>query len=280
MNPTRRKKFTAKPSSKASRPASRSSKPKAEPKGAKPSSRGFGSFSKLEDLLALPLLDREAELEATPLELFERNTRAAVFLAAKLSSNSPHRLDDAVGAALRGLWHAAQRYVPSKNSFLSYAAWSIKRYVLDELRTSVIEIPQHARVSAAAVRDGRPVTDAQRRTVANLPTTTPLDLEMAEDGDTLHTAIPDREKSPDEAARLSDLREEIRAAFSGLPKKEAYVLTKRLGIDGGEPQSLQEIASHLGVTRERVRQIEFLALRQLRNSLPKRDFSLDDLQLL
>ena len=60
------------------------------------------------------------------------------------------------------------------------------------------------------------------------------------------------------------LREQLREALDALGERESRVLRLRYGLDGGDPQTLEEVGKVFGVTRERVRQIEARAIRKLR----------------
>jgi len=61
------------------------------------------------------------------------------------------------------------------------------------------------------------------------------------------------------------LTESVRAVVNTLPQREALIVSLRFGLDGGNPRTLQEVAERVGLTRERVRQLEKGALAQLRN---------------
>ena len=67
--------------------------------------------------------------------------------------------------------------------------------------------------------------------------------------------------------------EQLREVVSSLPENWQKVIVMRYGLDGQEPKSLEEIAAHFGVSRERIRQVEWLALRRLRH--PKKIFKED-----
>ena len=68
---------------------------------------------------------------------------------------------------------------------------------------------------------------------------------------------------PEEEVHLSLAEETLRQAVAGLPERERDVISLRYGIDGDDPVSLEEIGRRLGLTRERVRQIESQALERL-----------------
>lgn len=97
-----------------------------------------------------------------------------------------------------------------------------------------------------------------------------LDAELYDvDGATMLDRLVDEE--PDQEARYVDkehqiiLQKQVKNAMSGLNEKERYVVEKRISAD--EPATLQEIADHFTISRERVRQIEGNALRKMKNIL-------------
>jgi RNA polymerase primary sigma factor len=75
-------------------------------------------------------------------------------------------------------------------------------------------------------------------------------------------------ESPFEEASVSLRREEIGHALSALPERERQVIELRFGLDGGQPRTLDEVGRAIGVTRERIRQIENNTLKILA-SLPE-----------
>ena len=71
------------------------------------------------------------------------------------------------------------------------------------------------------------------------------------------------EPLPEETVEVRMRRQALRSALASLPEREREVVTLRYGIDGREPRTLEEIGRCLGLTRERVRQIELESLRRL-----------------
>jgi RNA polymerase primary sigma factor len=77
-----------------------------------------------------------------------------------------------------------------------------------------------------------------------------------------------RAESPDQATADTHRHSELEAALNGLEPRMRYVLERRYGLDGGGSQTLEELGADLGITRERVRQLENKALRELRRTAP------------
>ncbi len=72
-------------------------------------------------------------------------------------------------------------------------------------------------------------------------------------------------ETPDDLATLNLLREHLEKVFESLPPREVYILKLRYGLLDGKVYTLREVGDKMGVTRERVRQVEAQALRRLRN---------------
>jgi RNA polymerase primary sigma factor len=100
----------------------------------------------------------------------------------------------------------------------------------------------------------------------------PLSLEQPlgeEDDSKLGDFVEDElAESPFDVASLSLRREDIRQALSALPERERCVIELRFGLDGGQPRTLDQVGRALGLTRDRIRQIEDSTLETLA-SLPE-----------
>jgi RNA polymerase sigma factor (sigma-70 family) len=77
--------------------------------------------------------------------------------------------------------------------------------------------------------------------------------------------------SPDDELVEENDADLMREVFATLPEREQVILQKRFGINGDDPKTLEEIGSELGVTRERIRQIQDGALKKLRRKMEQRD---------
>ncbi len=142
-------------------------------------------------------------------------------------------------------------------------------------------------MEASLHEDGEELTeDAQRRLrraaekVRQLMRVSqePMSLETpvgSEENSVLVDFIPDDSiASPVEVTNRELLREQMRVSLGDLNDRERDVLVLRIGLDDGEPRTLEEVGQQFGVTRERIRQIEAKALRKLRH--PKHSRKLKD----
>ena len=77
--------------------------------------------------------------------------------------------------------------------------------------------------------------------------------------------------TPYELLRVKTMRQEIREHVKYLDPREAEILTLRFGLDGHSPRTLEEVGKRFKVTRERVRQIQEIALRKLRRRVEARE---------
>jgi RNA polymerase primary sigma factor len=176
------------------------------------------------------------------------------------------------------------------NKFSTYATWWIRqavtRAIADQSRT--IRVPVHMgdqinrmlRTAHKLTQElGREPTSDELANALEIPTRKAEELlRVARRPISLETPTDDEGKSelgdfiedtdipaPDEAVTSSMLRELLQEILQGLPPREVRILQMRYGLVDGETYTLEEVGKKLGVTRERVRQIEAQALSRLRH---------------
>jgi RNA polymerase primary sigma factor len=233
----------------------------------------------------------EPEREEAIRRLVEANLRFAVSYAKRYRGLGLSFID-LIHEGNLGLMEAAKRFDPERNvKFISYAVWWVRQAILHALseHSRVFRLPQkmsgqvskveHAREKLASELERAPTAgELAERTDLSEDEVTSL-LQMAGDDISLSTAVGEdgslelgdtleQETIPSAELELmkSSFVEQIQAMVAGLDEKEREVIRMRFGLDGEEPRTLQEIGAALGLSRERIRQIESRAKEKLRRS--------------
>ncbi len=230
--------------------------------------------------------------EAAKQRLIESNLRLVMSIT-RHYTRAEVPLLDLIQEGNLGLIRAVEKFDYKLGYKLStYATWwirqSITRALADQGRT--IRLPVHVAEQVRAVMRARrqlaqrlnrdPSNDEIAKEAGFTPervgdlfelVTEPVSLETpVGDGESLYADLIEDERSESPAA-MTDKNErtaELASALEALEPRMRHVLSRRFGLDGEPPQTLEDLGTDLGITRERVRQIETRALRQLRIVAP------------
>lgn len=254
----------------------------------------------LQEISSYPLIGRDDEAalavrirggDNEALNALVRANLRFVVSVAKRYQNQGVSLADLINEGNIGLMRAAQKFDERKGiKFISYAVWWIRQAVLQALadQSRIVRVPLNRagvlqrigrRSSALTQELGREPTmeeiaeeldvpqDELARTLSVAQAHLSLDapLSPGQGGQLLDHLSDPTTPTPEEDVYARALEQCIDTALRTLPQREAEVIRLYFGLGEAEPLTLEQIGDHLGVTRERVRQIKDRALRRLRH---------------
>ena len=256
----------------------------------------------LREINETPLLSAQDEkdlanrIETGDHEARDRMVRANLRLVVNIARNYTGKglaLQDLIEEGNLGLLRAVEGFDPNMNTrFSTYASYwikqSIKRALVNTAKTIripayMVELLAKWRRATTKLQDdlGRPPTQEEIARELDLPKkklniikkairvyNSAPQSEQTEDGWSLGEMVTDeRTKTPDREMVEADDLSHVLKMLDTMDKREATILRMRFGLDAEEPKTLKEIGEKLGLTRERVRQIESEALSKLAESL-------------
>ncbi len=204
--------------------------------------------------------------------------------------------EELIAAGNLGLVEAALRFDPSRNvKFVTYADWWIRKAILTAIEDQAgpVRLPryrleqfrtlhdvratlrgrtgQEPEVEALSQASGLSVEDIKRLLATSRQSVSLDQPPDAEDERPLHDTLASvASRGPLDELLAIDVSHQLRRAVASLDLRTQAVLTLRYGLGGASPLTLREVGRRLGVSRERVRQVERRALDYLRRRLKER----------
>ena len=259
--------------------------------------REIGKTALLTPQQEIELADRikNGDMEARA-HMIRANLRLVVKIAQDYA-NYGLPLLDLISEGNIGLMKAVERFDPNKGGKLStYAAWwikqSIKRALANQSKT--IRLPVHMvdkiskmrRVAMSMSEElGREPTDdelaeeigidrgklSQLKAASLRPAS--LDAPISDDDSTEFGEIvgDDTADTPLDLLSHKNMHGQLEGLLSVLDDRERSIIDARFGLNGQKPKTLEEVGQEFGVTRERIRQLQNIALKKLRRALQKKE---------
>ncbi len=255
----------------------------------------------LKEVSQYPLISPQREIELSVLikkgdkEAIAEMTRANLRLVIKIAreyANLGLPLLDLISEGNIGLVKAVKRFDPAKGGKMStYGSWWIKQAIKRALanQSKTIRLPIHLVDKIAKIRRvsdsmsealGREATNeevaeeiginaakvAQLKEVASRPTSLNARLGEENEMEFSETICDENAIDPFDNLREKDMHDQLQDLLEHLDERERSIINNRFGLDGAEPITLEEVGAKMGVTRERIRQLQNSALDKMRRA--------------
>jgi len=266
----------------------------------------------LNEIGASPLLTAEEEVKYARLaqqgdedarkHMIESNLRLVVKIARRYMNRGLAFLD-LIEEGNLGLIRAVEKFDPERGfRFSTYGTWwirqTIERAIMNQTRTIrlpihvVKEINVYLRAARSLAQEldhepsaeeiaellNKPIKDVERMLGLNERVSSTDSSMLSDSGKTLLDTIPDvNVPDPSDTLQEEGVHSNLEDCLSRLSDKQREVVERRFGLHGHSVSTLEEVGREIGVTRERVRQIQMDALKKLKRILEQEGFSIDAL---